>query len=119
MIDKPFAVIATATQGDLVAAVVVAKEARAAGAVVQTPLAHSQIKRQLRRAWAEEPAFVAIVDGDSVEVIDGSDRTSITVSLEQGALILAEQYDRRERSNRVAFSFGRTAPGQTTLPKAA
>lgn len=118
MIDKPFAVIATAAQGDLVAAVIVAKEARAAGAIVQTPLAHSQTKRQLRRAWAEEPAIVAIVDGDSVEVIDGRDRSSITVSLEQGARMIAEQYDRQVRSNRVAFSFGQTVPAQT-LPKAA
>lgn len=119
MIDKPFAIIATAAAGDLVAAVVVATAARAVGAVVRTPLAHSQTKRQLRRAWADEPSIVAIVDGDSVEVIDGRDRSSITVSLAQGALMLAEQYDRQVRSNLVAMSFGRTMPTQTPLPKAA
>ncbi len=67
--QKPFAVIVTTSASDLSTAAMVAAAARAAGAVVETPIAHSPVERQVRRAKAMATDLVAIVSGGTVEIV--------------------------------------------------
>lgn len=67
--DKPFAVIATTSASDLATAAMIATAARAAGAVVETPIAHSPVERQVRRAKAMASDLIAIVSGGTVEIV--------------------------------------------------
>jgi len=112
MIDKPYAVIVTTSASDLLAAVVVASAARQAGGVVETPLAHSQTHRQMRRAIASGARFVVKLDGPTAEILDVASGKHETCDLATAKTILAD----RRASGRIGdFSWGIAGP----LPRAA
>lgn len=55
---------------DLVAATVFAAPIRRAGGIVATPLAYAKPKRQMERARAQDPAYIAILDGARAAIVD-------------------------------------------------
>lgn len=83
--QKPFAVIVTTSPSDLSSAALVAAAARALGAVVETPLAHSPVQRQLRRAKATASHLVAVISGGSIEIHGVSEAHWSTSQLDVGA----------------------------------
>lgn len=126
-VRPPFAVIVTTASTDLMGAVVLAAKVRAANAVVDTPLAHSQTKRQLRRAFASEPRIVVVLDGDRAEVINVRTGNRAPCSAAEAASALVTFYETEQlRQHRLiadrVITFSR-APYATTprtdLPKAA
>lgn len=93
MIQKPpFAVIVTTSDTDLMGAVTLAAPMRQAGAVVETPLAQSQPKRQLRRAYGADAKYIVVLDGASVEVITVADGSRRASSAAAAAIVLASWY---------------------------
>jgi len=127
-VRQPFAVIVTTASTDLMGAVVLAAQVRNANAVVDTPLAHSQTKRQLRRAFASAPRFVVVLDGDRAEVINVRTDKRASCSAADAASALVTFYENEQaRIQRMIdgriITFGRgpiaQLPSQTALPKAA
>ena len=112
MIDKPFAVVVTTSASDLLAAVVVASAARKTGGVVETPLAHSQTHRQMRRAIASGARFVVKLDGPTAEILDVASGERETFDLATAKTTLA---DRRSSGRIGNFTWGTAGP----LPRAA
>lgn len=92
MFDKPFAIIVTTAETDLMGAVTLAAAARAAGATVETPLAHSQPQRQQRRATGNATRFVLTLDGETVETLDVVSGTRSTSSALEAGVTLARTY---------------------------
>jgi histidyl-tRNA synthetase len=92
MFDKPFAVVVTTAQSDLMGAVTLAAAARAAGAAVQTPLAQSQPKRQEKRAYVTATRYVLILNGETVETVDVQTGARSTSSALEAGATLARNY---------------------------
>lgn len=126
-VRKPFAVIVTTATTDLMGAVVLAAQVRAAGAVVDTPLAHSQTKRQLRRAFASAPRIVVTIDGDRAEVINVRSGKRAQCSATEAATALVTFFGTEQlREHRLVedriITFSRApyaATPRADLPKAA
>lgn len=114
MIDTPFAIICTSSAADLSAAVTLAAAARAAGAIVETPLAHSPVERQIRRAHGSNPPHVLVVKGNAVDMLYTRNGMTVSnVSFDQASALLAEIY---QQTNIIPMTFAQPQQG---LPKAA
>ena len=115
MFDKPFAVIVTTSPSDLMGAVTLAAAARAGGVTVETPLAHSQHKRQQRRAFATATRYVLILDGETVETTDVQTGDRFTTSALEAGVSLARRHA-DEKGKPMPFRMGTS---RTALPRAA
>lgn len=102
--SKIFAVIVTTSASDLVGATALAAGMRRAGAIVETPLAHSTVTRQTRRALGVDASFVLVLDGDSVEIISKSTGVRAVTPASAAAQSLASLYVRQRDADALRMA---------------